>query len=463
MKRAIVAVVTTLMTTGLTLAALGLANAQTAPAVSINENATLHSVPSQYLGLSVESANLCYVVSMTQTDPAFVQLFENLGPGTFRIGGNTGDKNATWSTTAAASCKWNQLVVTPALVSQFFAFAQSIGWRVIWQVPLLNGQPAEDAAEAAYVATMPDLYGIAIGNEPNFYPDATADVSTYIADWDTVYADYQADGGTAPVVGPDATVSASWYDAPFLSQNAANIEAVTGHWYIGSASTSHPTCTSMLKTTGSAIAAEGVAEASAYGLPFLMDETNSYSDGGTNGVSNAYCSALWGAAYGLNALTAGVQGIYFHGTADYKPGNSAGILNYYSPITATGTPTPLYYGLLLASQLTQTGGNQVQATASGGVSAYAVMGASGSLQIALINLTAAAETVPITTANDYASAAEITLAGPSLTSLTGVTLGGTAVASDGSWTSAPVAVPVSGNTMTVALPADSAAIITCTP
>jgi hypothetical protein len=462
MKRVIAAVVATLMTTGLALS-VSVTNAQAALAVTINENAVLHSVPSQYLGLSIDPANLCYVVSMAQTDPAFVQLFENFGPGTLRVGGNTGDKNASWSTTATASCQWNNLVMTPALVNQFFAFAQAIGWKVIWQVPMLNGQPAEDAAEAAYVATMPDLYGIAIGNEPNFYPDATADVSTYIADWDAVYADYEADGGTAPVVGPDATVSAAWYIAPFLSQYAANIEALTGHWYVGSASTAKPTCTSLLKSTGSGAAAEGLTQASAYGLPFIMDETNSYSDGGTNGVSNAYCSALWGAVYALTALTAGVQGIDFHGTADYQPGNSAGKLNYYSPITAAGTATPLYYGLLFASQLTDAGGSQVQATASGGVSAYAVLTPSGNLQIALVNLTASAETVPVTTADDYASASEVALAGPSLTSLTGVTLGGTAVGSGGSWTPAPVAVPLSGNTMTVALPAHSAAIITCAP
>jgi hypothetical protein len=99
------------------------------PVVLISEAIRLHQVPRAYLGFSIESANLCYVVHLAQTDPAFVRLFRDVGPGTFRVGGNTGDVLASWSATAPSpTCAWNGLVVTPSLVTQFFAFARSVGY-----------------------------------------------------------------------------------------------------------------------------------------------------------------------------------------------------------------------------------------------------------------------------------------------------------------------------------------------
>ena len=212
------------------------------------------------------------MVQLAETTPAFVQLFRNLGPGTFRIGGNTGDNHASWSSTATApTCRWNGLVMTPGLYCLFFAFAQQVGYRVMWQVPLNNGEPLQDAAEAAYVSTMPDLYSIELGNEPNYYYDASADYQAYIDDWATTYHDYIADDGGAPVTGPAATVSATFYINPFLDQHATDVIVDTGHWYAGTA-LSNPTCSTLLQSASRARTASGVAIASKYGLPFIMNE-----------------------------------------------------------------------------------------------------------------------------------------------------------------------------------------------
>ena len=209
--------------------------ASTTPTFTVAENTPLETVPNSFTGFSIDSANLCAVVSLAQTDPAFLQLFRNLGPGILRVGGNTGDIRATWSTTANASCVWNNLVVTPALANAFFAFAQSVGYRVMWQVPLGNNNFAADASEAAFVSTLPNVYSIEIGNEPNLYSGASTNYQTYINNWVTVYQTYLADGGTAPVTGPAVTTSASFYTTPFLQQNATKIIALTGHYYVASA------------------------------------------------------------------------------------------------------------------------------------------------------------------------------------------------------------------------------------
>ena len=443
------------------------ASAAGAPAVTVTENIPLRPVPPAYLGFSIDPANLCYVVQLAQTDPAFAQLFRTIDPGggVFRVGGNTGDAKASWSTTAAApSCAWNKLVMTPSLVQSFFAFAASVGYKVMWQVPLNNGQPAADAAEAAYVSAMPGLMSIEIGNEPNYYAGAAGKVAAIIADWQAVRTDYLADGGTAPLTGSAASVGATWWSTPFMDAAAPDLAAMTGHWYVASA-TSNPTCTTLLAAPGATVMAAAVARAASFGLPFIMNETNTYKSQGMPGVSNAYCSALWAASYSLNGLAAGAQGIYFHGTADYAPGNSAGKNQIYTPVTTSGTPAPEFYGMLFAAQMTAAGGSTVGVTAAGtpAMDAFAVAGADGNLRLALVNRSATPYTVPVTTADPYGSASEIALAAPSPGSLSGVTLGGTAVAGDGTWAPVPQPVAVAGTASVITVPADTGVIVTYVP
>ena len=443
------------------------ARAVTTPGFTVTENSPLRPVPAAYDGFAIDPANLCSVVMLAQTDPAFVQLFKNLGPGTFRVGGNTGDKNASWSVTANASCAWKALIVTPGLVDSFFSFAESVGYRVMWQVPLLNNQPISDAQEAAYVATMPDLYSIEIGNEPNYYAASTTNYQTYINDWDSVYQDYVTDGGLAPITGPATTTTASFYTTPFLSQNSADLAAVTGHFYVGSSAKPH-TCTDLL-SVGSIEkqTAAGVASAAPLYLPFIMNETNSYSGGGTRGVSNAFCSGLWAADYTLIGLSAGVQGMYLQGVDNFQKGNSGGAIQYYTPINLDGTPAPEYYGLLFYNQMTAAGGNTVAVNPTGtttGVDAYAVASGSG-LKLALLNRNAGAETLALNTADGYTAATYITLSAPALNALSGVTLGGRSVATDGTWGADPLAetpLSLNGVSTTISVPADSAVIVSYT-
>jgi hypothetical protein len=432
------------------------------PAVLVSEATVLHAVPGAYLGFSIDPANLCYVVHLAQTDPAFVQLFRDVGPGTIRVGGNTGDVLASWSTTATSpTCTWKGLVVTPSLVSQFFAFAQSVGYQVRWQVPLGNGNFAMDAAEAAYVSKMPGLVSVDFGNEPNKYPNARTEYLAYIADWNAVYQDYLADEGTAPVAGPSMAVKYTWYITPFLKQDAPRLAALILHWYPGSATTS-PTCPDLLASPGRTAAAAVVSQASAFGLPGIINETNSYYGQGVPGVSNAYCSALWAADQAMNGLAAGLQGMYFHGTADYPPGNSQGRYEYYTPINQDSTPAPEFYGLLFWHEMAQAGGSLVRAETQNvtGLDAYAVTGDDGRLRLALVNRGSTPLTVAVHTSLAYKSASEVSLTAPALSSLSGTTLGGASVAADGTWTAHPQPVTVNGSSATIPVPAYTALVVT---
>jgi len=448
----------------------GLAAAHAGATVTVSEYKRSHVVPARYSGLSIDPANICYVLDLARADPAFVQLFKNLGPGILRVGGNTGDRKALWSTTGTASCSWRHDVVTPALVAAFFAFARSVGYQVMWQVPLGNeklgnDQIARDAAEAAYVSAERGLYSIEIGNEPNFYHDAATQYKNYIRDWATIYWDYLADGGTAMITGPAVMSSHSFYLPPFLKADATHLGVLTLHYYAGSARRS-PTCGDLLQVRHlQSVTSRDAALARSYGLPFIMNETNTYTHYGMPGVSNAFCSALWAADYMVTGLKNGVQGVFFHGTADYPAGNTTGHFQYYTPINENGTPAPEYYGLLFYHEVAKGGGSQVAATTANvsNFGAYAVTGKDGTLRLALINLNGAPQALTINTANSYGHASELTLTAPSLTSLSGVTFGRASVAANGKWTPKPRPVAVNGTTSALTVPADSAVVVTYSP
>ena len=97
-------------------------------------------------------------------------IFKNLGPGTFRIGGNSVEVDS-WSTTGKGSCSWSGTTQTPGMVDAFVAIMKKVGWRFIWGLHLKNDDPANNAQNAAYVANAAgsSLIGVEIGNEPNLY------------------------------------------------------------------------------------------------------------------------------------------------------------------------------------------------------------------------------------------------------------------------------------------------------
>ena len=131
------------------------------------------ALPSEYLGVSLEASALCDLLEDDATNgAAYEQLYRNLGAGVLHVGGFSSD-TAEWDPTGTASCG-SPTVLTDGEVGAFFAFAQRIGWEVLWGLPLELPDPpvpAMDAAEAAYVASVAggSLAGFTIGNEPNLY------------------------------------------------------------------------------------------------------------------------------------------------------------------------------------------------------------------------------------------------------------------------------------------------------
>ena len=191
------------------------------------------------------------------------------------------------------------------------------------------------------------------------------------------------------------------------------------------------------------------------GIPWRMAETNSCYNGGEKGVSDVYASALWGVDYMFTLAGRSVAGINFHG----------GGTGNYTPIAVSGsqvTARPLYYALLLFHAAGR--GRLVPLDVSAGsvnLTAYAALDPGGSLHLVATNkdLTQDAA-LTITPGAGYQSALAMRLTGTALDLVTGTTLGGAGVQSDGSWLPATLeSARLSGTNFITPLPAGSAMLI----
>lgn len=204
--------------------------------------------------------------------------------------------------------------------------------------------------------------------------------------------------------------------------------------------------------------------AQSIGIPYRMAECNSYFNGGTSGVSNAYASALWVIDFLFNCAQGGAAGVNLHGG-----GNWTG----YTPIAdSSGSVVgarPEYYGMLLFTLVgqgtllqTQLSANQLNATA------YAVKTPIGGLNIVIVNkdasqnlqLTAqlpqAAKTATLQTMAQLSSGATA----PSLSAIDGITIQGSPVSPSGVFTpSIPYNLGMSGSQIACYVPALSAVLI----
>ena len=104
----------------------------------------------------------------------------------------------------------------------------------------------------------------------------------------------------------------------------------------------------------------------------------------------------------------------------------------------------------------------IKLKSSSNIAGHAVLRSDGKLRVVLINkdeLNTA--TVQINTTLSYTKATAIRLTAPSVSATTGVTLGGSSVASDGAWNPSIIeTVPTDGSLSRVTIPAASAIIIT---
>jgi hypothetical protein len=414
----------------------------------------------------------------TGADKSLIGMFKRLGPSLLRLGGTPVDQSV-WTPNGPGGVQGH---VSPKDIENLAAFIKATGWECLYAINLAGATtPALAVEEAAFVSEKlgPSLVSIELGNEPDFYgrhgqPFAgNWSLDQYVTLW-TKYRNAIANRlPNLPISGPASGGNPFTWTIPF-GQTAAgqNINMLTQHYYVADGQVAGSTVDNLLQTGLHRDLVRELAalqaQSQSMGIPFRMNECNSYfSNGGDPAPINipaTYTSALWGLDYMFMCAQAGAQGVNFEGGGNV-PGYSP-MLNDANSVTAV---CPLYYAMLLFT-LAGTG-NVLETVVSPGalnVTAYALSKTTGGLSVVVLNKESDTNIqLQIELPQDVTKASLIELtqrspgaAGPNLLATSGVTIQGAQVSTSGAFSpSAPYTLTPEINQVSCYVPALSAALI----
>ena len=445
----------------------------TSATVTVDPSTTLGTIGADFTGFSYEKTHIMNG-SLTSNNLNMIGLYKLLGSPMLRIGANDVER-CTWAGTGTAPSQPNGqpfvTKVTTGGVDQFCSFLAATGSRAIYGVAFQRGDVTGSSAEAAYVmnACPSSIVGIEIGNEPDKFDTWAYQTTSYES-----FADAITATPGALLVGPACTSKADvTFAAPFADTIAAKypgkLALLSQHSYGAAANSSGCSVPNLQITTTQLTDIFDTIQAAATknNLPgWRMDENNTCSGHGQQGVSDTFISALWAIDYMFEVAKRGGSGINFH---NGETGMDGTVPFYYEPIKENGGVVvqvqPEYYGMLL---FTQAGvGSMVSAavtTSAQNFTAWAIK-ADGFTSVVLNNRNASSGvSVTVDLGSSVSSASAIYLQGTPASSLTAaagsVTLAGAQVSVAGDWPrNAPYIQTVSGNTVSVYVPAASAALV----
>lgn len=428
-----------------------------------------------FAGLSYEKSMMCgSLFSASNAD--LVGLFELLGPGVLRVGGNSVDQ-CVWTPDGQGRTLGE---IAPSDVDALAAFLKSSGWQCIYGINLggaATGLTAPDlaAAEVAYVARQlgSSLIGIEIGNECDGY-GATGSYfagNWSLAQFETIWTQFRnaivAAVPGVPITGPASGSNVATWTVPFAQiVTRKGLSLVTQHYYRGDGHSSTSTAANLITPDANLPRCMGLLSAASQstGIPFRMGECNSYFNGGAMGVSNSYASALWVLDFLFGCAQGGAAGVNLHG---------GGKANGYTPIADfNGTVVearPEFYGLTMFAMAGQ--GTLCATSLSAGstnATAYAIKGATGVMNLVIVNkdatqnldmtisLPQSARSATLMTMSQLSSGAD----GPSVTATSGVKIQGASIAASGDFNpGSPYSLTVKGAQIDCYVPALSAVLI----
>jgi hypothetical protein len=441
--------------------------------VTVDPSTTLGTIGADFTGFSYEKTHIMNG-SLTSNNTNLIGLYKLLGSPVTRIGANDVER-CTWAGTGTAPSQPNgqpfSTKVTTGGVDQFCSFLAATGSKAIYGVNFQLGNVTASSAEVAYVMSQcpSSIVGIEIGNEPDKFGtwiDQTADYERFA---DSILAT-----PGALLVGPACTTKADvLYAAPFADTITAKygdkFTLLTQHSYVAAANTSACTVSNLQTTITKLTDIFDTIQAAATknNLPgWRMGENNTCSGHGQQGVSDTFISGLWAIDYMFEVAKRGGSGINFHTSENGMDGS---VPFYYEPlkenIGAVVQVQPEYYGMLFFSQAGV--GSMVSTavtTSAQYFNAWAIK-ADGFTSVVLNNRdSSSGVSATVTLGSAVNSASAIYLQGTPAGSLTAtagnVTLAGAQVSVTGDWPrNAPYIQTVSGNTVSVYVPAASAALV----
>jgi hypothetical protein len=374
--------------------------------LNLDEATTLATIPSDFIGLSYESAQLVNPAFFSATNTALITLFRELSAdGVLRLGGGTSEFTAFTTQEPSGPPPFDAVgpdtsknvkddtPITPASLRNLRAFLDAANWRCLYGLNLGRGPVARAAEEAFYVEKIlgPRLIAFQLGNEPdawrNRYRPATWTYADYWKEWSAAHAAVVARAPNAKFAGPDVSNKMAFVTgfAEDVKESAPDVVLLTSHYYaMGPAGAKGITLDKLLSPDPKLERDLNIAMAAAHsaGIPYRMSEGNSCWNGGEPGVSDTLASALWVADMMLDFASLGCAGVNLHGGGN----------GYYTPIAgslAAGfVRRPEYFGMEFVKQfIGATLLKSTLASSNDKIRAYAAR-RSGTQLIAVINKTA---------------------------------------------------------------------------
>jgi hypothetical protein len=450
----------------------------TAATVTVNPGSVVGAIGADFTGFSYEKTHIMNG-SLTANNTNMIALYKLLGTPMLRIGANDVER-CTWAGEGPAPSQPNGqpfvIKVTTGGVDQLCDFLAATGSKGIYGLNFQYGNVALSAAEAAYVMGKcpSSIFAFEIGNEPDKYGSWAAQQT----DYETMATAVLAAPG-ALLAGPAATTgSAASFTPPYADSESAKwgsqLVLLTQHSYVAAANTSGCSVPNLqittTKLTDVFTSTQAAATKNNIANGYRMGENNTCSGHGQQGVSDTFISALWAVDYMFEVARRGGTGVNFH---NGELGMDGPVPFYYEPIKedqgVVVQVQPEYYGLLL---FTQAGvGSMVSTTVTTSAqnfTAWAIK-ANGFTSVVLNNRDASsAVSATVNLGAAVSSASAIYLQGTPAGSLTAaagnVTLAGAQVSVAGDWPrNAPYIQTISGNNVSVYVPAASAALVRVLP
>jgi hypothetical protein len=358
--------------------------------------------------------------------------------------------------------------ITPQAVRNLREFLDACGWKLIYGLNMGTGTVEGAADEAAYVMDVAGskLIAFQLCNEPDLFfrngiRQRDYDHKQFSEEWRRFYDAIRARVPNAPFAGPDTAYNNEWL-VPFAKEFKREAVFLSQHYYAEGPPTDPAMTIERLLRPNPKLEAEfeGMQKTMREsGLPFRLAETNSCYQGGKQGVSDTFASALWGADLMYQLASAGGMGINFHG----------GGYGWYTPIAGTRQDgllaRPIYYGMLLfaqagAGQLVES---KLQDTDQAPLlTAYGLLSASGAVKVAAFNKNLdRGVRLSIDAGQASQRVSLLRLHAPRVDDTTDITFGGSTVGSGGAWSVTREEIPkVKNGAAVLELPAASAALIT---
>jgi hypothetical protein len=361
--------------------------------------------------------------------------------------------------------------ITPEAIRNLREFLDACGWKLIYGLNMGTGTAEDAADEAARVmdAAGSKLIAFQLSNEPDLFfrngiRKADYDFKQFAVEGQQFYQTIRARLPNAPFAGPDTAYNNQWL-VPFAKQFKNEAVFLSQHYYAEGPPTDPSMTIERLLRPNPKLQEEfeGMkATMQESGLPFRLAETNSCYQGGKQGVSDTFASALWSADLMYQLASAGGTGINFHG----------GGYGWYTPIAGTQeegfVARPIYYGMLLFAQ---AGAGQMveckldQREQAPLLTAYGIRSDAGGMKVAAFNKSATRSVRLTIDAGQRAQRVRsLRLHAPRVDDTTDATFGGAPMGAGGAWSASREEVLTVGNGVAVLdLPAASPALITFEP